>query len=60
MFKLKGFLVVALDPLEKLPDLDRLDNFFIQYVSISEDVEEGVGSMCDVFSAGNRHGTLNN
>ena len=33
----QGFLVVALDPLEKIPDGDRLDNVFVQFVNLKID-----------------------
>ena len=33
----QGFLVVALDPLGKVSDIDRYDNYFIQYVRFEND-----------------------
>ena len=53
-FCLQGFLVVALDPLEKIPDLDRLDNYFIQFVNFDDDQQEQ--QSCDVMALGNSFG----
>ena len=47
-------MVVALDPLEKIPDLDRLDNYFIQFVSFNDNQEEE--QSCDVMAFGNAVG----
>ena len=47
-------MVVALDPLEKIPDLDRLDNYFIQFVNFDDIQEEQ--QRCDVLPFGNSLG----
>lgn len=47
---LQGFFVVVLDPLEKIPDMDRLDNVFIQYAQFSDSVE--FSPVCDVVALG--------
>jgi len=33
----QGFLIIALDPLETMNDIDRLDNFFIQSVKFTDE-----------------------
>ena len=42
----KGFLAVALDPLENISDIDRSDNYFIQFVRFQDDAENK--PFCDV------------
>ena len=48
----QGLLVVALDPLNKIPDMDRTDNVFVQYVTVNGTDESGNWLMdqpiCDV------------
>ena len=46
----QGFIGIALDPLEKVPDIDRLDNWFMQFVNFT-DVQE-VKPHCEVIPVG--------
>ena len=34
---IQGFLIIALDPLETINDIDRLDNFFIQLIKFTDE-----------------------
>ena len=45
---------MVLDPLEKIPDADRLDNVFVQYAEFSDSVE--VSPSCDVMALGPSQG----
>ena len=46
--------MVVLDPLEEIPDVDRLDNVFVQYVEFQDSVE--FTPTCNVISLGSGHG----
>ena len=50
MFVSQGFIGIALDPLEKVPDIDRLDNWFMQYVNFTD--EQEVKPHCEVIPVG--------
>ena len=54
----QGFFVVVLDPLEEIPDVDRLDNVFVQYVEFEDSVE--FTPTCNVISLGSGHGNQGN
>ena len=49
---------MVLDPLEKIPDSDRLDNVFIQYAEFSDSVD--LSPSCDVVALGLSHGEPRN
>ena len=51
---MQGFFVVVLDPLEEIPDVDRLDNVFVQYVEFQDSVE--FSPTCNVIGLGAGHG----
>ena len=57
----QGLLVIALDPLEKIPDIDRTDNIFVQYVRVNG--TDGGGNwledapLCRTDPAGRSHST---
>ena len=46
--------MVVLDPLEEIPDLDRLDNVFVQYVEFEDSVE--FTPTCNVIGLGSGQG----
>ena len=46
--------MVVLDPLEEIPDLDRLDNVFVQYVEFEDSVE--FNPTCNVIGLGSGQG----
>ena len=50
--------MVVLDPLEEIPDVDRLDNVFVQYVEFEDSVE--FTPTCNVVSLGSGHGNHGN
>ena len=55
----QGLVVVALDPLQKLPDADRLDNVFVQYVTLQQDVTAQLNEpLCGVIWIGKSQGEL--
>ena len=45
---------MVLDPLEEIPDVDRLDNVFVQYVEFQDSVE--FSPTCNVIGLGSGHG----
>ena len=54
LYLLQGLFVVVLDPLEEIPDLDRLDNVFVQYVEFEDSVE--FTPTCNVIGLGSGQG----
>ena len=45
----QGFLIIALDPLQKINDVNRLDNIFIQYIQLQPDTSSpSEYATCDV------------
>ena len=55
----QGLLVVALDPLQKINDADRLDNVFVQYITLDGDVTSQLNDpTCDVFGIGKSQGSI--
>ena len=50
--------MVVLDPLEEIPDVDRLDNVFVQYVEFEDSVE--FTPTCNVISLGPGQGNQRN
>ena len=57
-YRVQGFFVVVLDPLEEIPDVDRLDNVFVQYVEFEDSVE--FTPTCNVIGLGSAHGNQQN
>ena len=50
---LQGFLIIALDPLETIPDFDRFDNFFIQFIKFTGGGRILEGPYVDLIPIGN-------
>ena len=45
----QGFLIIALDPLQKINDVNRFDNIFIQYIQMEPDTSSpSEYATCDV------------
>ena len=55
----QGLLVVALDPLQKLSDVDRIDNVFMQLITLdAEEISYSEDQTCDVVGLGSSQGIL--
>ena len=55
----QGLIVVALDPLWKIPDADRIDNVFVQYITMSDgDKSESEDTECNVIGLGSSTGSI--
>ena len=53
----QGLIVVALDPLWKIPDADRIDNVFVQYINLGNgETLESEDKMCNVIGLGSSTG----
>ena len=51
---LQGFIIIALDPLENIPDIDRFDNFFVQFIKFTDEEKKFDGPYVDLIPIGKR------
>ena len=54
IFLLQGFIIIALDPLENIPDIDRFDNFFVQFIKFTDEEKNFNGPYVDLIPIGKR------
>lgn len=54
----QGLIVVALDPLWKIPDTNRIDNVFVQYITLDNgEILESEKQVCNVIGLGSSTGS---